>query len=149
MKALTRVIPLVLVGLVAALVLTAAGGGKKAVTIPAGDLKWVENPANKAISSATLWGDPAKGAYGVMRKAAAGTDLGWHTHSADEKVVAISGTFDFQMAGGEPTVLTPGSYAFIPAKAVHTAKCRPDADCIFFEEGPAKTDFKPAKAPTM
>jgi quercetin dioxygenase-like cupin family protein len=147
-KALIRIVPTVLVGFFVALILI-AGGGKKAVAWSTADMKWVENPMNKAISTATLWGDPARGAYGVIRKAAAGTDLGWHTHSADEKVIVISGSFDFQLEGEEPMTLSPGSYAFIPANVNHMAKCHEGADCMFFEEGPAKSDFKPGKAPAM
>ena len=149
MKTTARWTALVLAGVFVAVALGAAGGAKKAVARAANDLEWVENPANKAISTATLWGDPAKGAYRVIRKVAPGTDLGWHTHSADEKVVIISGSFDFQLAGEDPMVLTAGSYAYIPANVNHMAKCREGAECMFFEEGPAKSTFKPAKAPTM
>ena len=128
MKALVRFTPLVLVGLVAALTLTAAGGGKKAVVWQAGDVKWTESTAMKGLSVAPLWGDPSKGAYGALKKVNAGTDLGWHTHSFDQKVVAISGTFDFQMEGGEMKELSSGAYVFVPGHAKHMAKCREGAD---------------------
>src|SRR5437870_10989033 len=109
MKALVRVSSLVLIALIAALTLTAAGGAKAPVVWQAGDVKWVASPTVKGAWIATLWGDPSKGAYGALKKVAGGTDLGWHTHTFDQKVVAISGTFDFQAEGGTPKELSAGS----------------------------------------
>jgi quercetin dioxygenase-like cupin family protein len=145
MKALARVTPLALIGLIAALTLSAAGGGKTPVVWGAGDVKWTSSPAMKGLSTATLWGDPSKGAYGALKKVAGGTDFGWHTHSADQKVVAISGTFDFQMDGQAVKELSTGSYVFTPAGVKHTAKCRAGADCVYFEESTGKSDYIPAK----
>jgi quercetin dioxygenase-like cupin family protein len=149
MKALVRVSSLVLIGLIAALTLTAAGGRKAPVVWAAGDVKWMESPATKGLSVAPLWGDPSKGAYGALKKVAGGTDLGWHTHSFDQKVVAISGTFDFQVEGQSPKELSTGSYVSMPRGVKHTAKCREGADCVYFEESPGKSDYKPATAPAM
>jgi quercetin dioxygenase-like cupin family protein len=144
MKALTRVTPLVLIGLIAALTLSAAGGGK-AVVWGAGDIKWTASPAMKGLSIATLWGDPDKGPYGALKKVSAGTDFGWHTHSSDQKVVAISGTFDFQLGGEGVKELTSGSYVYIPAGAKHHATCRAGADCVYLEQSQGKSDYIPAK----
>jgi len=144
MKALIRVAPLVLVGVFVALALGAGGGGKATVW-PAGDVKWVDSPAIKGLSVAVLWGDPSKGPYGALKKVVAGTDFGWHTHSSDQKVVEVSGTFDFQFEGQDAKALTSGSYVFIPAAMKHTVKCRAGADCVWFEDGAGKSDFIPAK----
>ncbi len=146
MKALVRVSPLVLIGVFVALALGAAGGDTPVVW-SAGDIKWVESPAMKGLWVATLWGDLDKGPYGALKKAAAGTDFGWHTHSSDQKVVAISGTFDLQVEGQGPKELSTGSYLFMPAGVKHWPKCRAGADCMFFEESMGKSDYIPAKAP--
>ncbi|HMA17243.1 MAG TPA: DUF4437 domain-containing protein [Thermoanaerobaculia bacterium] len=144
MKALTRVTPLVLIGLIAALTLSAAGGAK-GVAMPGKEMKWVENPAMKGLSVATIWGDPSKEAYGAFKKVAGGTDFGMHSHSFDQKVIAISGTFDFQFEGEAPKELGPGSYVSTPAHVKHSAKCRAGADCVYFEESKGKSDYIPAK----
>lgn len=144
MKAFARVSVLILIGSLVGLVVIAAGGGK-AVVWSAGDVKWVESPAMKGLSVATLWGDPGKGGYGVLKKVAAGTEFGWHTHAADQKVVAISGTFDFQLEGADTKALSSGSYVFVPAGVKHAAKCRADSDCMYFEESAGKSDYIPAK----
>lgn len=144
MKALTRVATLALVGVFAALSL-GAGGGDKATVWPAGEVKWIENPDMKGASIAPLWGDPNKGAYGALKKVPAGTDLGWHSHSSEQRVVAISGTIDFTLEGQEMKSLASGSYAFIPGGAKHKAVCKEGADCVWFEEQPGKSDWVPAK----
>jgi quercetin dioxygenase-like cupin family protein len=146
MKAPIRISSLVLIALVAALTLSAAGD-KTPVVWQAGDVKWVESPAMKGLSIATLWGDPSKGAYGALKKVAGGTDFGWHTHTSDQKVVAISGTFDIQTEGGGMKELASGAYLFMPGGVKHMAKCRAGADCVYFEEQPGKSDYIPATPP--
>jgi anti-sigma factor ChrR (cupin superfamily) len=144
MKASLRVTTLVLVALIAAFTLSAGGGGKLVVW-QAGDVKWTPSPAMKGLSTATLWGDPSKGAYGALKKAEAGTEFPWHTHSSDQKIVGVSGTWDFQSEGGEMKVLESGSYLFVPAGMKHMSKCHPEADCVYFEEAPGKSDYILAK----
>ena len=143
MKALTRVFPLVLAGLFLMVAIGVAKDGKPVVW-PAGDVKWTASPM-KGAWIAPLWGDPSKGAYGALKKVAGGTDLGWHSHSFDQKVVAVSGVFDFQLEGGAVQELAAGAYVFTPAHVKHNAKCRAGADCVYFEEQPGKSDFIPAK----
>ena len=144
MKALARFFSLALIGLIAAVTLS-AGGDKKAVVWPAGDVKWAESPAMKGLSIATLWGDPSKGAYGALKKVPGGTDFGWHTHASDQKVVMISGAVDFELEGQAAKELSSGSYLSIPAGVKHWPKCRAGADCVWFEEATGKSDYIPAK----
>ena len=144
MKTLIRVFPLVLAALFLCVAIGVAKGGK-AVVWPAGDVKWTASPTVKGASMAPLWGDPNKGAYGALKKVASGTDLGWHTHSSEQRVVAILGTFDFTVEGQESKELTSGSYVFVPGGVKHRAICKEGADCSWFEEQPGKMDFIPAK----
>ncbi|HZI65871.1 MAG TPA: cupin domain-containing protein [Thermoanaerobaculia bacterium] len=145
MKSPSRVVPLVLIGLIAALTLTAAGGDKAAKVWAAEEIQWTENAAVKGFWIAPLWGDPSKGAYGALKKVAGGTELGWHTHTHAQKVVAVSGTIGFTLEGESAKDLTAGSYVYLPAKTKHHTVCKTGADCIFFEEQPGKTDVIPAK----
>lgn len=145
MKRLTRVIPLVLIGLIAAFTLTAGGRDKAAKVWAAGEIKWTDVPALAGMAIAPLWGDPNKGAYGALKKVPGGTALGWHTHTNAQKVVSVSGTIEFTLDGGEMKELTAGSYVYLPAKMKHHTVCKAGADCIFFEEQPGKTDLIPAK----
>ena len=144
MKALSRVFPLVLAGLFLTAAIGVAKGGKGVVWAGT-DIQWKESPTVKGAWAATLWGDPSKGAYGALRKVSAGMDLGMHSHSFDQKVVGVSGTFEFQVEGEAMKELGPGSYVMTPAHVKHSSKCKEGADCIYFEEQPGKSDFIPAK----
>jgi quercetin dioxygenase-like cupin family protein len=143
MKALIRISCFALLGVFLALS-AGAKGEKTAVVWPVGEIKWLDSTAMKGLSTATLWGDPSKGANAELKKVAAGTDFGWHTHSSDHKILAISGTFDFQLEGGQVQKLGPGSYVFVPANMKHTGKCNEASECMYFEESAGKSDFIPA-----
>ena len=68
-----------------------------------------------------------------------------HSHSSDQKVVGVSGTFEFQVEGEAMRELGPGSYVMTPAGVKHSSKCKEGSECIYFEEQPGKSDFIPAK----
>jgi quercetin dioxygenase-like cupin family protein len=144
MKSLTRVFVLVLACLFLTVAIGVAKGGKGVVWTPA-DIQWKESPTVKGAWAATLWGDPSKGAYGTLRKVSAGMDLGMHSHSSDQKVVAVSGTFEYTVEGEAMKELGPGSYVMTPGGVKHSSKCKEGADCVYFEEQPGKADFIPAK----
>ena len=144
MKALVRVFPLVLAGLFLTAAVGVAKGGKS-VAWSADEIQWKESPTVKGAWSATLWGDPSKGAYGTLRKVSAGLDLGMHSHSFDQKVVGVSGTWEFHVEGEPMKEYGPGSYIMVPGGVKHSSKCKDGADCVYFEEHPGKADFIPAK----
>ncbi len=129
----------------AAFVLAAAGmavAAEKAVVSSASELKWMDNPAMKGARLAVLWGDPAKGPYGVLKSIPGGTMMGLHTHSHDQKSVVISGSVEFNMQGEPKKDLGPGSFVSIPASAPHDVTCKAGADCVYFEESMGAADFK-------
>src|SRR5205807_3870006 len=61
---------------------SAAGAKKKTPkTVTPADIKWTDVPNRKGVQSATLWGNPNKGAHGRFIKFAGGTDNPLHTHT--------------------------------------------------------------------
>ena len=116
------------------------------VTTP-DQLKWIPNPANADVSMAVLWGDPAKGAHGAFHKFKAGFDAGLHSHSADIKLVVVSGTLITATEGGPEKKLPAGSYEFQPHGVKHVTKCDPASDCVIFAVASGKFDLTPAEAP--
>ncbi len=134
---------LAFVGLACLVAAGVASAADKGVVWSASDLKWVDNPAIKGARQAVLWGDPAKGAYGAIKKMPADTAIGMHTHTADQRVVMISGTIEFNMAGEPKKDLGPGSYTSIPGGAPHDATCKAGAECVYFEEANGAADFRP------
>lgn len=108
------------------------------------DLKWVELPERKGMQFAILSGDPKTGPYTQMRKVAAGTDNGLHSHSSEIKNVIISGVWYTGPDAASAKDFGPGSVVVMPCDWVHVSGCRAGTDCIFYQEGKGKFDFKPA-----
>jgi hypothetical protein len=108
------------------------------------DLKWVELSERKGMHFAVLSGDPKTGPYTQVRKVPAGTDNELHSHSSEIKNVIISGVW---YTGSDKTSARDfgsGSVIVMPSDWVHVSGCRAGADCVLYQEGKGKFDFKPA-----
>ena len=108
------------------------------------DLKWVELPERKGMQFAVLSGDPKVGPYTQIRKVPAGTDNPLHSHSSEIKNVIISGLWYTGADSASAKDFGPGSFVVMPADWVHVSGCRAASDCVFYQEGKGKFDFKPA-----
>jgi quercetin dioxygenase-like cupin family protein len=108
------------------------------------DLKWTELPERKGTQFAVLSGDPKTGEYTRMRRVPAGTDNPLHTHSSEIKNVVISGVLYTGADSASSRDFGPGSVIVIPANWVHVSGCRAGSDCVFYQEGKGKFDYKPA-----
>ena len=117
--------------------------GKAPLMVSFTELKWVELPERKGMQFALLSGDPKTGAYTQMRKVPAGTDNGLHAHSSELKNVIISGVWYTGADAASARDFGPGSVVMMPADWVHVSGCRPGSDCVFYQEGQGKFDFKP------
>ena len=110
------------------------------------DLKWSALPERPGMQFATLSGDPKTGAYTQMRKVPAGTDNGLHSHSSDIKNVIISGVWYTGTDAATAKDFGPGSVILMPGNWVHVSGCRAGSECVFYQEGKGKFDFKPTQA---
>ena len=108
------------------------------------DLKWTALPERKGMQFAVLTGDPKTGAYTQMRKVPAGTDNPLHSHSSELKNVIISGVWYTGADAASAREFGPGSVVMMPANWVHVSGCRAGSDCVFYQEGKGKFDFKPS-----
>lgn len=108
------------------------------------DLKWIELPERKGMQYSVLSGDPKTGEYTQMRKVPAGTDNPLHSHSSELKNIIISGVWYTGTDMASAKDFGPGSVVMMPANWVHVSGCRPGTDCVFYQEGKDKFDFKPA-----
>ena len=108
------------------------------------DLKWTALPERKGMQFAVLSGDPRKGEYTQMRKVPAGTDNPLHTHGSELKNVIISGVWYTGADAGSARDFGPGSIVVMPGNWVHVSGCRSGSDCVFYQEGKGKFDFKAA-----
>ena len=108
------------------------------------DLKWVELPERKGMQFAVLSGDPKTGPYSQIRKVPAGTDNPQHSHSSELKNVIISGVWYTGADAASAKDFGPGSVVIMPGDWVHVSGCRSGSDCVFYQEGKGKFDFKPS-----
>ena len=111
------------------------------------DLKWAELPERKGMQFAALSGDPKAGAYTQIRKVPAGTDNPLHSHSSEITNVIISGVWYTGPNSTSAKDFGPGSVITMPADWVHVSGCRAGSECVFYQQGKGKFDFKPAAAP--
>ena len=121
-------------------------GGKAPLMVSFAELNWVELPERKGMQFAVLSGDPKTGEYTQMRKVPAGTDNGLHAHSSELKNVIISGVWYTGADAASARDFGPGSVVMMPADWVHVSGCRSGSDCVFYQEGKGKFDFKPIPA---
>ena len=118
--------------------------GKTPFMVSFTDLKWVELPERKGMQFALLSGDPKNGPYTQIRKVPAGTNNSLHSHSSEIKNVIISGVWYTGADAASARDFGAGSVVMMPAEWVHVSGCRPGSDCVFYQEGKGKFDFKPA-----
>ena len=120
-------------------------GGAKPVIWPAADMKWVDAPNSPpGVQQVVLWGDPAKGRFGALTKLPAGFAAPLHWHSANLRMVVVSGTIIHGPEGKPEVTLTAGSYLVDPSGYKHTTACDKASECVFFMEGDGKFDLVPA-----
>ena len=118
--------------------------GKSPFMVSFTDLKWVELPERKGMQFATLSGDPKTGPYAQIRKVPAGTDNPLHSHSSEIKNVIISGVWYTGANSASSKDFGAGSVVIMPADWMHVSGCRSGSDCVLYQEGKGKFDFKPA-----
>ena len=125
------------------------GGAKKAVIMPAADMKWTDLDPKGApgVKIADLWGDHTKGAFGAILKFPAGFNAPLHTHTHDMKIVVMSGTFIHGPEGKPEVRLGPGSYLLQPGGNYrHTTSCDKASECTFSIESNGAFDLIPVEA---
>jgi hypothetical protein len=125
---------------------TPQAGAQAPMMVSFAEMKWVELPERKGMQFAVLSGDPKTGEYTQMRKVPAGTDNPLHAHSSELKNVIISGVWYTGADAASAKDFGPGSVVVMPADWVHVSGCRAGSDCVFYQEGKGKFDFKPAAA---
>ena len=103
-------------------------------------LTWGPCPAfmPKGCQLAVLHGDPAKPNADVFFRVPAKAEIPTHWHSSAERMVLVEGVLKVTYTGQAPVILRPGSYAYGPPKAPHSAVCLTDKPCVLFIafEGP-------------
>jgi mannose-6-phosphate isomerase-like protein (cupin superfamily) len=120
----------------AAFVLANAHGDGQAFTRSADSDQLVWGPCPdfmpEGCGLAVLQGDPARPNADVFFRLAGNTTAPHHWHTSAERMVLISGELHVDYDGQNPVVMTPGTYAYGPAKLPHVASCRSAEPCVLF-----------------
>jgi quercetin dioxygenase-like cupin family protein len=85
----------------------------------------------KCLSSAIETGNPATGPSTLILKAPSGCVVPWHSHTAQEQILMISGTILAEMTGLPATTLGPGGFAVMAGGMAHQFTCQ-DSACLVF-----------------
>ena len=131
---------------------TPEGNGEQAASTEAplaktasdGTLQWAACPPvfPAGCEMAVLHGDPAKPNADVFLRVPAGYAIPAHTHSSAERMILVTGKLDVKYQGAQPVTLSPGSYAYGPARLPHKATCMAAEACTLFIafEGPVDVE---------
>jgi mannose-6-phosphate isomerase-like protein (cupin superfamily) len=109
------------------------------VTKPAEDKLMVTPGLPECMRGTVMQGDPQHGAYVIYAKASAGCEVPSHWHTADGKLIWISGTGKFKMKDIGDQTVKPGMFVRVPSKHVHSERCI--TVCSFYAVGDQAFDI--------
>ncbi|SFE64968.1 cupin domain-containing protein [Roseivivax sediminis] len=81
---------------------------------------------------AVLHGDPAKSNPDIFYRVPGGAEIARHWHNSPERMVLVTGEMGVTYDGQDRVVLSPGTYAYGPAKKPHGAICLSSDPCTLF-----------------
>jgi quercetin dioxygenase-like cupin family protein len=98
------------------------------------DLEWGPCPdfMPQGCGIAVLQGDPAGDNADILFRLPGNSTAPYHHHTSAERMVLVEGAMEVDYDGQDPVALTPGDYAYGPAKRPHIARCVSDEPCILF-----------------
>jgi quercetin dioxygenase-like cupin family protein len=81
---------------------------------------------------AVLHGDPSEPNADIFYRVPGGADVPRHWHNSPERMVLVTGEMSVTYDGQDTVTLTPGTYAYGPARKPHMARCRSQEPCTLF-----------------
>ena len=84
------------------------------------------------LASAIESGDAATGPSTWILKAPAGCVVPWHSHSAREELIVVTGQVFAEMSDHAPAMLGPAGYAMMGGRMAHQFTCRGPDECLMF-----------------
>jgi quercetin dioxygenase-like cupin family protein len=84
----------------------------------------------KCLMSAIETGDPKTGRSTLILKAPSGCVVPWHSHTAEEQLVVITGKVISEMLDHTPARLGPGGFAVMGSRMPHQFTCVARLGCL-------------------
>jgi quercetin dioxygenase-like cupin family protein len=109
----------------------AIGAGDPAGDIkPLASMKFEPDLDVKCLMSAIETGDPKTGRSTLILKAPSGCVVPWHSHTAEEQLVVITGKVISEMLDHTPARLGPGGFAVMGSRMPHQFTCVARLGCL-------------------
>lgn len=109
---------------------------EQALALAASDpaLKWGPCPPifPSGCEIAVLHGDPAKSNADVFLRVPGQYEIPAHSHTSAERMILVTGQLQVTYKGQAVSTLSPGSYAYGPARLPHKAACVSSDPCTLF-----------------
>jgi quercetin dioxygenase-like cupin family protein len=120
-----------------ALPLAAADDSQQMKYAAAATSKFVALPVLPSCMTLSVQeGDPAKTAVIVLAKFQPGCSVPWHWHTANERLLIVSGTGKAEMKNENAVSMKPGDYIYLPAKGVHEFTAVSNVELFLTSDGP-------------
>lgn len=97
---------------------------------PLQSVQFLQDNDVKCLSSAVEAGDPTAGHSTWILKAPSGCVVPWHSHTAEEQLIVISGAVLAEMIDHPPTRLGPGGFAMMASDMPHQFSCQGKSTCL-------------------
>jgi hypothetical protein len=119
-----------------AVLIACIGGAALGADDPTGDIKplasvkFVPDSDVKCLLSAVETGDPATGRSTLILKAPFGCVVPWHSHTAEEQLIVITGNVMSEMLEHKSARLGAGGFAVMGSRMPHQFTCRARLGCL-------------------
>ena len=125
----------------------AAAGAKAPLMLSFTDLEWTTLPEREGMQFAVLSGDPGRAVHAHAQSSGRNGQPAalarQRAHQRHHQRHLVHGD-----RRGSAKDFGPGSIVIMPANWVHVSGCRAASECVFYQEGKGKFDFKPVAAAT-
>jgi quercetin dioxygenase-like cupin family protein len=103
---------------------------------PAAKMKMINFPGlPDCAKGAVADGDPGQGAAVIYAKWPAGCAVPTHWHTANERLVIVSGSGVAHHQGGSAEIVAKGEFIFMPAKHQHDFTCKTACEFYIVTDG--------------
>ena len=111
--------------------------GPRMTVVQTADRDWKPQTAlPPGLSWAPLWGDPRRGAYGLVARLPASYRVPLHSHANDVRVVMLKGTMVIGYPAEPEVEIAEGGYFLLPAKRAYVASCPKGCEFLAFDQLP-------------
>jgi quercetin dioxygenase-like cupin family protein len=99
---------------------------------PLATVPFAPDPDVACLASAIETGEADKGSSTWILKAPAGCVVPWHSHTAQEQLIVVTGQVLAELSDHPSMVLGPGGYAMMSGRMAHQFTCQSREACVMF-----------------